>query len=118
MSIDEKDIQWVHGIPHITPEYLNANAENLILVDVRTEEEYTGELSHVENSQLMPLGPEIEGKLRTLPQDKTVIFICRSGARSGRVTEFCRKENIHSDCFNMLGGMIRWNELNLPTASK
>ncbi len=50
-----------------------------------------------------------------LPSDKPLIFICRSGNRSGRV---CQALATHRpDIFNMVGGMQAWYAAGLPMVS-
>ena len=54
--------------------------ESILLVDVRDAEEYKrGTLKSAIN---IPVD-ELEGKIKTLPTDKPVVFICGTGARSG-----------------------------------
>lgn len=54
--------------------------ESILLVDVRDAEEYKrGTLKSAIN---IPVD-ELEGKIKTLPSDKPVVFICGTGARSG-----------------------------------
>jgi rhodanese-related sulfurtransferase len=44
-----------------------------------------------------------------------VIFICRSGNRSGRVCEAL--ESTRADSYNMVGGMQAWHASGLPMVS-
>lgn len=54
--------------------------ESLYLVDVRDPEEYArGSFMGAVN---IPVG-QLENKLGTLPQDRPVVFVCNTGARSG-----------------------------------
>ena len=57
------------------------NGEKLIIVDVRTKEEY--DTGHIKNSILIPYD-EIEAKAASLLTDKnaSIIVYCRSGRRS------------------------------------
>ena len=52
---------------------------------------------------------------RTLPTGKPLIFICRSGNRSGQVADIVAagQENV----FNMIGGMKAWDEVGLSMIS-
>ena len=86
--------------------------DSLYLVDVRRPDELTGELGHIQGVQHIVLD-ELPQKIDELPKDKTIVFVCRSGARSGHATEFA-KESGFSEVYNMLGGMIAWNEKNFP----
>lgn len=50
--------------------------------------------------------------VEALPTNKSLIFICRSGNRSGRVCEAL--ESSRTDVFNMVGGMQAWHTAGLP----
>ena len=50
--------------------------------------------------------------LENLPTDKPLVFICRSGNRSGRVCEGI--ESTRADIYNMVGGMQAWHSAGLP----
>ena len=93
-------------------EVLNRKTE-VTLVDVRRPEEYTGELGHAPGASLLTLD-QLPEKIETLPQEKPIVFICRSGARSGQATAFAQ-ENGFSEVYNMRGGMLLWNEYGLGT---
>ncbi len=100
------------GVTDVNPQEVNENASNLFLVDVREEHEYTGELGHASGAKLVVLST-IPEQLNTLPRDKTVVFICRSGGRSAQATAFAQQEGF-TNVYNMLGGMMLWNQLALP----
>ncbi|AFY03131.1 rhodanese-related sulfurtransferase [Bdellovibrio bacteriovorus str. Tiberius] len=100
------------GIYDIGPAELQQNMANVVMIDVRQPDEYVGELGHVEGSSLMVLDTLPE-QLGTLPKDKTVVFICRSGGRSAKATAFA-KMNGFEEVYNMQGGMLLWNDLQLP----
>ncbi len=92
-------------------EVLEATA-HVLLIDVRETHEFVGELRHVPQSKLIVLST-LPDKFITLPKDKTVVFICRSGGRSAQAAAFC-KANGFDYVYNMRGGMLEWNELQLP----
>lgn len=50
-----------------------------------------------------------------LPEGQPVIFICRSGERSGQVT--MQLETYGLEVSNMVGGMQQWQAAGLPMAS-
>ncbi len=59
---------------------VNSNPESIFLVDVRDPDEFaSGSLKTAINIPVDTL----EGKIRTLPADKPIVFICGTGARSG-----------------------------------
>jgi rhodanese-related sulfurtransferase len=103
-------------IEDVTPqEVLQASQdlEHIKLVDVREVSEFIGELGHAPNSELLVLSALPE-KLKSLPQDKTIVFICRSGGRSAQAAAYAKSQGYHQ-VHNMLGGMLLWNQLQLPT---
>lgn len=101
----------VDNIPTIT----NVEALNVpsaLLIDVRNPDEYVGELGHIKDAQLVTLGPDLEKFLANTKKDQTIIFICRSGARSARATQYAQSLGI-KDVYNMQGGMLAWKEKGL-----
>jgi len=100
------------GVLDITPEELLEKKDQVELIDVRKEDEYHGELGHIPGAKHLMLDM-LPSRFTEVNTDKTVVFICRSGGRSGRATHFA-KENGHSSAYNLKGGMILWNEKNFP----
>jgi rhodanese-related sulfurtransferase len=90
------------------------NGENILVVDVRTEGEYTGELGHIESAILRPL-QEIDNWKNELNQNNydKIIMVCRSGNRSGVASQAFLKESFEN-VYNMSGGMREWNKQGLP----
>ncbi len=81
-----------------------------VLIDVRSEAEFNGELGHIEGSILIPLDKLSENieKLEKYKNDN-IIVICRSGARSTTAAALLTGmgfENVS----NLRGGMLAWNE--------
>lgn len=100
----------------VVAEEVNKKRQDVQLIDVRQPDEYTGELSHIPGTTLIPLGTLPE-KINELSKDKTIVFVCRSGARSAKAAAFAQS-NGFEHVYNLKGGMIRWNELHLETESK
>lgn len=61
------------------------NRENIEIIDVRSQEEY--DIIHIKDSKLIPMN-EIQDRADEIDWSKEVIFLCRSGARSGVVANF------------------------------
>jgi rhodanese-related sulfurtransferase len=97
----------------VTAEEVNGHIQELTLIDVRQPEEFTGELGHVQSSKLIVLN-EIPNQIKNIPTDKPIVFICRSGMRSAQASGYAHSLGI-KNTYNMLGGMIQWNKLSLPT---
>lgn len=81
----------------------------VIVLDVREQYEY--DEGHIPGVTLIPMA-EIPNRLSEIPTDKQVIVTCRSGNRSGQVTDFLREQgfdNVH----NMTGGILAWQAAGL-----
>ncbi|HVJ64150.1 MAG TPA: rhodanese-like domain-containing protein [Bdellovibrionota bacterium] len=83
------------------------------LIDVRRPDEWVGELGHIEGSTLMTLETDFAQGIRGEDHEQTIVFVCRSGARSSRAAAFARALGF-VDVYNMQGGMIAWNDQRLP----
>ena len=118
-----KDARFIHpqvvdGIPEVTCEDVLAQAEQVKskkvrLVDVRRPDEFNGEYGHIKGAELITLGPELTSFLKNGNRSEEIIFVCRSGGRSGTATA----ESIqlgYKFSVNMAGGMIRWTERKQP----
>ena len=102
-----------NDIPGISVEQVKAkidSLEQILLLDVRTSEEYDGTMGHIEGSILIPLY-ELEDRLAELDeyQNREIIVICRSGNRSGIGTQILVENGYKA--LNMAGGMIAWNNM-------
>jgi sulfur dioxygenase len=111
--------QVVDGVPEITVEDLykhkdDAKNKKIRLIDVRRPDEFNGELGHIEGTELITLGPDLTQFLEKGNRSEEIIFVCRSGGRSGTATLESIKLG-YKFTINMAGGMLRWNEKKLPT---
>lgn len=100
------------GLPTISPTDIES-VENASLIDVRRPDEFIGELGHIEEARLITLGPDLDNFLLATDKRATIIFICRSGARSGKATSQALALGFQN-IYNMDGGMLAWNNLSLP----
>jgi rhodanese-related sulfurtransferase len=100
------------GIPTINPAEV-LKLEDVEFIDVRMPDEYTGELGHVAGTKLITLGLELDKFLKSAKKDAAIVFICRSGARSGKATA-AAVELGFKEVYNMEGGMLAWNKMSLP----
>ncbi|MEH7453350.1 rhodanese-like domain-containing protein [Gottfriedia acidiceleris] len=73
------------------------------IIDVREVDEVAA--GKIREAIHIPLGL-IEFRLHELDKSKEYIMVCRSGARSGRATEFLQSHGF--DVTNMVGGMLSW----------
>ena len=96
-------------IKEITPQELHKNINAYKLIDVRGADEYTGELGHIKGAELITMGEDLDNWMETADKNKPIVFICRSGGRSGKTT-LQAMMNDFAEVYNMSGGMIQWNE--------
>jgi adenylyltransferase/sulfurtransferase len=76
------------------------------LVDVRERGEH--DIVSIEGSKLIPQGVILAGEAWTeLPQDKEIVFHCKSGARSAAVLEAALKAG-YSRVSHLDGGILAW----------
>ena len=99
-------------IADVTPQEILENSKELTLIDVREDSEYTGELGHAPGTSLINLS-KIPQALATIPKEKTIVFLCRSGSRSAQAASFAKQQGVEN-VYNMVGGMLLWNQLQLP----
>ena len=106
--------QVVDGIPLSGVEEVEKYRKQLRIVDVRKPEEFHGELSHIPGAELVPLGEDLTDFLKSQDDfEQNLVFVCRSGGRSGRATLEALEMGFQNVA-NMQGGMLRWNEQELP----
>lgn len=85
-------------------------AGTAVVVDVREAHELRE--GSIPGSRHIPLG-RLQAHLGELLATPEVIFVCRSGNRSGSATAALTKAG-HPNAFNMAGGMIAWKHQGLP----
>ena len=85
-------------------------ANDTIVLDVRTEEEFYGPLGHIEGATLIPID-ELADRMNELSsvKDKIIYVVCRSGNRSGRGKDILNANNFTA--VNVNGGMLAWDAL-------
>ncbi len=90
-----------------------AKDSTILVLDVRTPEEYTGKLGHIDHAILIPV-QELEKRVDELDEykGKTILAVCRTGRRSGIATELLSKKGF--DAKNVEGGMVKWDEKEFP----
>jgi rhodanese-related sulfurtransferase len=84
-------------------------ATGAFLLDVREDDEWAA--GHAPGATHVPLG-QLEAQLDTLPRDRTIVCICRSGARSGRATDALLP--LGFDIVNLVGGSQAWAASGRP----
>jgi len=85
----------------------------VVLLDVRTADEYKGEAGHLANAVLIPI-QEIQGRLSELEKYKsrTIIAYCRAGHRSAKAAEILSGKGFK--VLNLEGGITAWSKDKYP----
>lgn len=83
-----------------------------VLVDVREKSEW--DAGHAPKAKHQPLRG-LPSSMRRLPEDRTLVVVCRSGNRSARATKMLAKAGF--DAVNLTGGMTAWQAAGLPVVN-
>jgi SulP family sulfate permease len=81
-----------------------------LLLDVRESEEFLS--GHIPGAESLPLRLIIQ-KAETLPRDRPIYLVCRSGRRSARAMHWL-KDLGFEDIHNLKGGILSWKALSRP----
>jgi rhodanese-related sulfurtransferase len=92
------------SVPEVEADEAHALAEGgALLLDVREADEW--QAGRAPGAQWVPLGTLAE-RVDDLPRAQRIVAVCRSGARSGRATQFLNAQGF--DAVNLAGGMKAW----------
>jgi rhodanese-related sulfurtransferase len=80
-----------------------ASQDDLFLLDVREFHEWAA--GHIEGSVHIPMS-ELGARQAELPTDRTILAVCRSGSRSGMVTQALQRAGYQAE--NLDGGVLAW----------
>ena len=85
-----------------------------LLLDVREDDEYRGELGHIHDARLIPLKmlAQRAGELEDA-KHRDLVVICRAGVRSSTAAAILTALGFER-VSNLKGGMLEWNEAGLP----
>lgn len=92
------------------------NREDAVVLDVREDNEYIS--GHIVNSVHIPI-KYLHDRIAELDKykDKPIIVSCRSGQRSGQACAMLKKQGFET-VYNLSGGMMAWQNENLPVTKK
>lgn len=102
------------SLPALSVQELKAEIDSgkpLFLLDVREPDEVA--LGAIPGVVAIPMG-QVPSRLSEIPQDQDVVVICRSGGRSGRITEVLLGSG-YSRVRNLSGGTMSWSALIDPS---
>lgn len=85
-------------------EWINDDGRTFRIIDVREPMEIAQ--GSIPGAEAMPMS-SLGNRLSELEQDEQVVFICRSGARSGQVVAYLA-QNGFENVYNLRGGVIGW----------
>jgi rhodanese-related sulfurtransferase len=94
------------------PTEADARRDEMLLLDVREQQEW--DAGHVTGSVHIPMN-ELPDRVAEIRGDRPVVAICRSGARSGRVTAWLDSQG--QETHNLEGGLKAWHAAGLPLES-
>ncbi|MCA9969888.1 MAG: STAS domain-containing protein, partial [Anaerolineales bacterium] len=103
------------AVSHVAPKALwqqlmAPNGDRPLVVDVREPAEY--DRGHIPQARLAPM-PRILRRQETLPEERPIVLVCRSGRRSSQVA-FALQQAGYRHVANLDGGMLAWEEARLP----
>ena len=85
--------------------------DTAFVVDVREAHEYAE--AHIAGVTLMPLS-QFDPDAISPPENKTLIFHCRSGQRCGMAAERLIAAGYEGEISRMAGGLLAWTAAGLP----
>ncbi len=88
------------------------NDRNPVVVDVRSTAEFA--TGHLANSKNVPLD-QLEKRSGEFPNNRPLLVVCATGARSGRAVAQLKKSGGREEVFNLIGGLQGWTAAGLPT---
>ena len=92
------------------------NHKQAVVIDVRPTADFSQ--GHIINAINIPMNG-FKNQIGSLEKhkDKPIVISCRSGAQSSQACNQLRKEGF-SEVYNLKGGMLAWQDANLPTTRK
>lgn len=99
------------GVPEVEPHWVEENLSEVLVLDVREVEEFTGPLGHIPGAVNIALGSLAE-QVQGLSKEKPVVAVCRAGGRSARATAILAQAGFERIA-NLAGGMLRWRDQGL-----
>lgn len=107
-----KDVTVPEGIALIEANEANPN---FVILDVRTLEEF--EAGHLAKATLLDFyASDFRTELNKLDKSKIYLVYCRSGNRSGQTMRMMQADGF-TMVYNLLGGITKWYEADLPLES-
>lgn len=110
--------RFTSGIVQVNPfeAIRQLNDEKAVVVDVRESKEFTE--GHLKDAVHIPLS-DLKSRIEELNKykDKSVIAYCRSGQRSFSACKMLKKAGFEA-VSNLQGGIMAWQNQNMPISKK
>ena len=91
------------------------NNEDALVIDVRADAEY--DKGHIKNARHVPANEAVDKIARLAKsKDTPIIVYCNVGNASARVCRALAREG-YTRVNNLKGGLVAWQEANLPVSS-
>ena len=92
------------------------NHRDALILDIREDKEVAA--GRIPNAKHIPLG-QLNGRLQELAKykERPLVVNCRSGARSANACRVLAK-NGFTEVYNLKGGIIAWEQANMPIERK
>lgn len=103
-------------VTDLEPSAAHQRQHEMRVIDVRREDEYWGELSHIEGAELHTISDGFADVVSGWSRDQPVLFVCHRGGRSARAATIALEKGFQQ-VYNLEGGMLAWHEARLPVAS-
>ena len=107
----------ISGINQVnTMEATRLMNDDALMLDVREDNEWA--VGHIPNAKHIRLG-QLSSHLEQIEKykDKPIVVYCRSGHRSARACAMLKKSGF-TNANNLAGGIMAWEQANLPTTRK
>lgn len=112
----KKEIENIEPKEAFTLIEKHRNDPDLVILDVRTPEEY--QKDHLENARLLDIkSKDFEEKLEKMDKDKDYIVYCRVGRR-GMIALDLMKKHGYKNVMNITGGIEKWKKNRLPVTNE
>lgn len=96
----------------MTPDEANELRGEAVLLDVREQHEW--DAGHIPDAVHIPMG-ELNARQDEIAEDRPIVTVCRSGARSGQVATALQRGGY--DAENLEGGMQAWERAGLEVVA-
>ncbi len=85
--------------------------DQMLVVDVRGPDEFTGPLGHIQGAHQITLGENLKQFLQGYNRNESIFFVCGSGRRSEQAA-IIAIEMGYQKVSHLAGGMQAWNEFH------